>query len=324
VRRAFIGFSSPIGYDSRFIASQTRNDGDSRPPNARIFGSTGILLLYDEIYFACESLCPENMRGLPYVRFLDQHSAKMSLIAQNFQSEINAIYQQFQDDRQFQNAGRSSDYHREFCSEIYQHTFDDHRNGVAFLDGNIFPKCGVLQSIIDQWLISRFQELQFATIINPFTVKSYFSRSGDSGATVETTLKRLETSEKLISLQNSADIATLEGPYHPIIEELREDPLIENYRNWLAESTGTWHNREVTEIVDEVDKKIAEFTLTALAQYVEPTSLIRTVVSVTKGLALDSLPGASTIVSLSEQAKHYHKRQEFGWQAFIARSRYQV
>lgn len=141
---------------------------------------------------------------------------------------------------------------------------------------------------------------------------------------IESSMKNLEISEKLISLQNVKDIDDEAGPYHPVIEELRQDDLIKNYRAWLSQDQTNWHNRQVADIVHEVDTKICEFTSKALSAYVKPTSLVQTTISVTKGLVLGAIPLGSTLNTIANEAKMHHQRQEFGWQSFIARSRLKI
>ena len=323
MRRAFVGFSSPIGYDHRFKATETKNDRDPAPPNARLFGATGLLLLYDEIVFACESLCPENMRGLDYVKFLDRDFSLSKLSNQNFRAEIDAVYQNYQSDIEFQIAGIASQSHRDFCEANYRKTFDDHQGVLMFCGEGILPKCGTFQTIVDTWIINRFINLNLAIVINPFTTRDYFRDLLDV-TDIESSLKKMEISEKLISLQNVKDIDDEAGPYHPVIEELRQDSLIKNYRAWLSDDEKNWHNRQVADIVHEVDTKIYEFMSKALAAYVAPTNLIQTTVSVTKGLALGTIPLGSTLNTIANEAKMHHQRQEFGWQAFIAWSRLRV
>lgn len=70
LRRALVGFSSPVGYSYEYPAEKTPNDERSSP-NPVLMGATGLFVLYDEIWFACRSLCPQNMRSLSYVKFLD-------------------------------------------------------------------------------------------------------------------------------------------------------------------------------------------------------------------------------------------------------------
>ena len=70
-RAAYIGVSYPLLYDYKHQADKTINDSwDS--PNPIIESPLGLLIFYDEILFLCKSLCPNNMRNLPYVKFVDE------------------------------------------------------------------------------------------------------------------------------------------------------------------------------------------------------------------------------------------------------------
>ena len=70
-RTAYIGISYPLLYDYRYQADKSPNDLlDS--PNPIIESPLGLMIFYDEILFLCRSVCPNNMRNLPYVRFVDE------------------------------------------------------------------------------------------------------------------------------------------------------------------------------------------------------------------------------------------------------------
>jgi len=70
-RIGYVGLSTPSFYDYHENATKAPSDGYSSP-NPVIEGAFGAMLLYDELWFLCRSLCPENMRHLPYVKFLDE------------------------------------------------------------------------------------------------------------------------------------------------------------------------------------------------------------------------------------------------------------
>lgn len=70
-RIGYVGLSTPTFYDYRNPATHAPSD-TSDSPNPILEGAFGALLLYDELWFLCRSLCPDNMRSLPYVKFLDE------------------------------------------------------------------------------------------------------------------------------------------------------------------------------------------------------------------------------------------------------------
>ncbi|MHC1652605.1 hypothetical protein ACODUL_04840 [Stenotrophomonas maltophilia] len=69
--RIFIGLSGPTFYDYQNPANQTRNDGVGAP-NPILENSLALTVFYDEIWFLCESLCPQSLRGHPNIRYLDR------------------------------------------------------------------------------------------------------------------------------------------------------------------------------------------------------------------------------------------------------------
>ena len=70
-RTAYIGISYPLLYDYEHQANKGPNDlSDS--PNPIIESPLGLMIFYDEILFLCKSVCPNNMRNLPYVKFVDE------------------------------------------------------------------------------------------------------------------------------------------------------------------------------------------------------------------------------------------------------------
>jgi hypothetical protein len=71
MRIAYVGLSTPLLYDFQYPARKTKADLSSSP-NPILDSPFGLMLLYDEIWVLCRSLCPENMRSLDYVKFLDE------------------------------------------------------------------------------------------------------------------------------------------------------------------------------------------------------------------------------------------------------------
>jgi hypothetical protein len=69
MRRAFVGLSAPLFYDYRYPAMNANGEEE---PNPILDSPFGLFLLFDEIWFLSRSLCPQSMRGLPYVKFLEE------------------------------------------------------------------------------------------------------------------------------------------------------------------------------------------------------------------------------------------------------------
>jgi hypothetical protein len=71
-KAVYVGLSGPTYYDYRNQAPTSRNDTSSSP-NPILENAFGLAVFYDEIWFLCESLCPQSLRGHPNVRYVDHH-----------------------------------------------------------------------------------------------------------------------------------------------------------------------------------------------------------------------------------------------------------
>lgn len=80
--RIFIGLSGPTFYDYQNPASQTQNDAVGAP-NPILENALALTVFYDEIWFLCESLCPQSLRGHGSVRYLDRDIHKTTPNAVN-------------------------------------------------------------------------------------------------------------------------------------------------------------------------------------------------------------------------------------------------
>lgn len=70
--RIFVGLSGPTFFDYQNHAKKTSNDLNSSP-NPILENAFGLALFYDEIWFLCESLCPQSLRGHSKIKYLDKY-----------------------------------------------------------------------------------------------------------------------------------------------------------------------------------------------------------------------------------------------------------
>lgn len=79
--RILVGLSGPTFFDYQNAAARASNDLNSSP-NPILENALGLTLFYDEIWFLCESLCPQSLRGHPKIQYLDRHLQRQDM-AQN-------------------------------------------------------------------------------------------------------------------------------------------------------------------------------------------------------------------------------------------------
>lgn len=316
MRRAFVGFSTPMGYSYRNPARLSPNDASSSP-NPVLFGSMGLFILYDEIWFACESLCPNSMRGLPYVRYLDVHGPKIDLAAVGFRDEIERIYNSIDP----KPPGTLNDMFGEGYGEgmtAYlgaQLGTDNHTHDLKFLGENLGGNPGLRELIYDIWLISRYKNLQFDLTLNPLTARLGMGNLVLDGLAKA---KQLGLAERVLTFGSLYDITGPGGPYHPCLEEIRDDDLLRSFREWMDRQRTRLDNQDLAEVETEVNAKVEAFTDSTLRKAVAPKSLAGVVVKVAKDELIGKIPGGSVISTVGDSVAHNKHADTNQWKVFIA------
>lgn len=315
MRRALIGFSAPIGYAYRWSAPRTANDMSSSP-NPVLFGSMGLFTLYDELWFACESLCPESMRDLDYVKFVDQEHLGISPGAQGLGEFAKAA--------RFEGAATINDLFEGGYADMPDFVgskdaaVDNHTHGLRFLDMEIGGNLTGRELAADIWLVEHLRHLDFDIVLNPVTAKLAFSGAAGPGWPLKKErYEALRIADAIVSLTNLYDITGLAGPYHPCVEEIRNDDLIKNFRRWITDKGGRFNNTPLERIQQEVDDRLYEFKLEVLDKHVERDRLKNVLVDVLKEQVGERL---GIPVPLIEYLGRRATAQDRLWCAFVAKA----
>lgn len=324
MRRAYIGFSSPVGYSYKLQAEPTRNNLDSSP-NPVLFGSMGLMTLFDELWFACESLCPQSMRGLPYVKYLDQHGPRMEFEQSEFDTEIERLEETLVEPRDFEAFNRPFGGLPEAWSDCVagfeELATDNHTHGLAFHNLRLSGNPAQRQLLWDHWLLARIKDLGLNLVYNPLTADLAMRSPRDPSFDPFSTLRELEVTEQVLTLGSLYDITGPQGPYHPVIDQLREDELLTDFRQWAAQNRGRMDNKDLRTIQEDVDAKVREFTDKALRSYVKRENLASVGVQLVKGGVFDLIPGGSVISTVSDAMEQNKQAERDGWKAYIALTR---
>jgi len=319
MRRAFIGFSSPIGYSYSIDAPRTRNDQGSSP-NPVLFGSMGLFTLYDELWFACESLCPSSMRSLPYVRFLDRDGPAIDLSSVGFKENIEDIVK------------KSDRSHPHDVNSMFPNGFgdgmndylggdfatDNHTHALKFFGIEMTGNPAYFQLVTDICLVQRNKHMEFDLVFNPLTALIGFENMESDGISQ---VKQLGLAEMVLTFGTLYDITGSEGPYHPCIEEIRNDDLILEFRAWMDQQTTRLDNQDIRSIEADVNAKIRDLTRKGLREYVKHENLAAVGVKLAKDELLGKIPGGSVISTVSDAVAQNVRANEDRWKAFIALTR---
>lgn len=318
LRRAYVGFSTPIGYDYRHLVRKAESD-TSDSPNPVLVGSMGLFLLFDEIWFPCASVCPDNMRDLPYVHYLEELRPTIPL----FPHEILDRWPAPEDGTSIFEV--HPDGYGGLTGLYYGRAngVDNHTHGLNCFEADFHGNPTPSNLVLDLYLVDLFHELDLTLVLNESTATYAFPngwdylRGRDAG-------KEISLVERALEISSLYDITGVDGPYHPLVQELREHRYLEAFRKWANCEVTRLDNRTVEDIVQELDATVAEFADRALRKVVGDGGLKHVTVDVAKGIVLDLAPGAHTVARSLSIIRSHKDGQVRKLNAFVAKTRGQL
>ncbi len=245
-RIAYIGLSYPLFYDYKNTANKTDNDLNSSP-NPIIESPLGLMILFDELWFLCESLCPSNMRMLPYVKFVDKNFIDLNFEgAEKFISDNIEVYNNVED--------FDFDIWHKRRLEIDFGSLDIHTHTLKIGEINTNANGGRAYTLLFDTYILKL--LQFKVGDSIELVSNSMLNLTDYGI-VNTEIVNKESSlvERLI-IPNIPNYLSEQGPYHEAIEDLRDDSFLVDFRKWIIEEREQIKTQECDEIINEVINSI--------------------------------------------------------------------
>lgn len=312
-RIGYVGLSSPSFYDYRNPASRAPSDTASSP-NPILEGAFGSLLLYDELWFLCRSLCPENMRSLPYVRFLDEENQLPEFdpqwLPEPDQMFDPAAVKKFQE-------SSSVYYETKNQARVYwDAAADNHTHGLKIGNFRLSANSWNIKNVVFDAMFAERLPQKVELLTNSFT-----SRLFKTEASVR---DKLILSDALI-LESVPQFLTPRGPYHPCIEEVRESPYLREFRTWIQTEAPFAKSKNVMEVKSEVEAKLAQSQEEILLKYLDPKGSYKSLAETMIGIGIDALvPGGATVKDLIGQLGEEKKKQGLRWQGFILDARKRV
>lgn len=315
MRIAYYGLSSPIFYDYKFPAPTTKHDLNSSP-NPILDSAFGTIILFDELWFFCESLCPSNLRGLPYVKYLDNviNTELLGLITtKHLQSE-------FGDQNQFTMRGESMrsvfQNYTDIVSKVgvnWKAAADNHTHSLLVggnkYHGSSFSVDNILFDLATIEYLQQKTEKDVYLITNSFT--QTWLDSPDS------VLAKANLTEHLI-LKNIPNYLIKQGPYHKCIEEVRENEYLKYFRNWISAKKLRYDSVEIAEAQSEIENVLEESQKKIFLKYLDPKSTFKSLGKTIAGAVVDNIiPYVSTVYSVAEDLQCREEKKEMMWQGFI-------
>ena len=271
------------------------------------------MLLFDELVFLTRSLCPENLRAASFVRFLDEEGGLPTLEDLEYERLRDALGSS--DFDLSVSGGFPHDYWaavQETGVHWEEPAPDNHSHGLRIGGGTFTARSAdPLAVAFDLFTLERIGDESLELVTNSFVQLSLEHQAG--------TLAERSFVEALI-LSEIDNYLTPDGPYHAVVDEVREERSLRDFRNWVASED--WQGRDASELVADVDATLRDAQERLFLEQLDTRGHYKSTGKVLAGALADVLlPGSSTVAALTGELRSIREKKNAQWQAFIIKAR---
>lgn len=316
MRIAYIGLSSPTAY---FYDHDNKYFYDKWAWNPILESPQGLITLFDELWFLTRALCPCNLRGSKFVKFLDEDSYYFKVILP-YLNEFRGV--EYEKKYPFLNdlIDFSSDFvTHQFKSynKIIQEVFgtgpsrglpiDNHSHGIDIGKLNFTGNSANKENLALDILISielRLAGKNVELITNRFNSGVFKSE--------DTIIRQLNLAQN-VTIKRIPVVQRPEGPMLGNIEKIRENKFLVDFREKVvAESI---NNIDIPLITSQIEKEFNNYRNDLLISFQGGSkignSIAKNLLSATIGLFV---PAVGEIKSLMEDTQ----TRKMNWTGFIS------
>ncbi len=266
-KKLLIGVSSPVGY---FYA---RASEKGRPAPV-LETPTSYCLLYDEVWFFSRLICPYNMEGLSFVHFVDEELQPKGLPKDVIPHEKRGAMGPFP----------WEEWTRVIDATIGSRwNYDNHSRSLKFGEFELLPTPGRYENL----LIDRFIAAEYGMDLVENTANAIWSQQMDEES-LHMQLSEHVLHAKIKSLQ------TMDGPWLPVIEELRNNSHLQSYRARIGAVSDL---KELPELEAKIEELSDEQERMLVRHSEERTDLDGNVTNDGTKFLVGSLPAVGTAMS---------------------------
>ena len=291
--RVLIGVSSPVGY----FYLREREKGRPAPI---LESPLSYCLLYDEVWFLSRRLCPYNMERLDFVHFVDEELLPQGLPRDAIQEA---------------DAHEMGPFPWDTWNGVIEATtgrrwnYDNHARGFKFGELALMPTPGRF----DNLLVDRHIATEFGMDLVANTANAVWSKEFD-----ENNFK-MGVSERLLQARVTS-LQTIDGPWHPVIHDLRSDGLLKSYRRRIGTIAEAKDLTDLDKRLVELSAEFERVTRQIVESHFETASLGKSALMFVLGL----IPGAGNAIGavglLKEVADKLAARRNLGWVGFLGKA----
>ena len=253
------------------------------------------------------------MRDLPYVSFLDEQR----LIQNITQNEINAV-QKTAWDNPSRPSGNTISFQEalENSGAIDGMGIDNHSHGLNIGSFQNSANADTSKLAIDAYVCSKLNDPSIELITNS-RLQPYLENSQ--------TIENQSLLTQLLILENIPNYLTPKGPYHPVIEEVRENRHLTEFRKWISQQRGLTSVQEVKEVKTEVENALQEAQEKLFLKHCDPKRHYSSIGKAMIGDVVGVLfPATGTVTAIAEAGIDAVNPEATRWQGFIVGTRRDV
>lgn len=307
-RIAYIGLSYPLLYDYENRFELTQNDLED-DPNPIIESPLGLMILYDELWFLCESICPYNMRKLPYVKFVDR-------MFKDFYFEGAKIFMDSDIIEVDYNKEMDYDTILKRMNLVGKKGFDTHTHVLKLGNIEMYANSNVSNLNFDIYVFNALKEMTSESIEFVSNSKYRLNEGYDFG-------KDTEAIEKII-IPSIPNYLGVNGPYHKCMEELRENKYLADFRKWIIQNHNNIQKSEINEISKDINNSIEQAKNSVFKKYLDDndkysffTSTAQTLFTTAVGIPSVGISIISAISNIALKAGKICNVKNDRWQGFV-------
>jgi hypothetical protein len=293
------------------------------PPNPILEDSLGLLILYDEIIFLSPELCPENMRNLPYVKFLNAEAGFKQRIPEVL-SKARSVYE-IEDERRIHfkdpfarykpalSAVTKQPYRYE--ADKVKYVPDNHSRTIELGDNAyINGSSANFQNVITDWAIREAFALDNCEVVSNSANSVYYETLRPK---VTEPSGKVAVGHALV-LRGLPNYLDSDGPYHPCLEELRGHTFIEEARRHIDDLVRNEPKTEVDQVAEEILKTAKRVRRQVFQKFLGKHSEYKTIAVSGLTEAIGSqIPGVGFLKDMIAARKAEKEAAAVRWSGFV-------
>lgn len=321
-RIAYVGLSCPIRFDITKRLKSWLSPGTPVETFPILESPWGLMLLYDELWFLCEDVCPVNMRKCEFVKFVTDMFPAINYKAL-FNKALTVSEKPTCDlltDQEFYQVYVPKLNYRPSVSSA---SSDICRVKDLPLRAGTLPENYVFDVLVKEQIERRsFHKVEVIANSNVH-LEEYLLQE-----------RKLELSSTLI-LNGIPNYLTRQGPYHPVIEELRDNKYLKYYREWIISTHPHLLSVEMKEAQEAIEQELQDIQKELMLRFFDEHSQESLVKSAAKTVICTSLEAvpvagpiiggivgmASDVVEFASDAMEVRNADNDRWAAFTVEAR---